>query len=125
MEVNAESGSKQLTLTSGNEVALLLFASYMRTDGTRRFDPLGRDRKLKQDLSALSDRLGSVLMDNQEKSIRPDEQPPLVLSLAQSELAANALRWVVVNRDYAPDHATGEMRALVEQIDTTEEVVLS
>lgn len=117
MEISGENGDKRIVLTSGDEVALVRFATQMHKGHLRRHSFLGRNRQVTRELSDVTAQLGEALSQGHRLRQPSSERPPIELSVKQSALAVGALRWVIENRDFDPEQTTGEMRELVSQID--------
>lgn len=96
-----------IKLSTGGEIDLVSFAARDRARSIPWFDLMHRD--LRMQLKGLVSELEDRLVE--------DQTSPLELSRAKSELALEAMRWVVEHDDFDPENTTGELRAMVADVD--------
>jgi hypothetical protein len=107
VEVVSHGAQSALLRSDGGEIDLVSFAARDRAHSIRWFDPFRRGSRAQ---------LRSFVTELEERLLK-DQESPLELSRAASELALDAMRWVVENDDFDPENITGEIRAIVAQVE--------
>lgn len=108
MELVGHGKEAAIRLSTGGEIDLVSFAARDRAHAIPWFDIFHRDLKLQ---------LRGLVTELEERLIE-DQTSPLELSRAKSELAIEAMRWVVQHDDFDPENTTGELRVMVEEADS-------
>lgn len=108
MELLGRGQEAAIRLSTGGEIDLVSFAARDRAHAIPWFDFLHRGQKLQ---------LRELVAELEERLIE-DQASPLELSRAKSDLAIEAMRWVVQHDDFDPENTTGELRAMVAEVDS-------